>query len=562
MRKQRKSVLLLCVLLIFSFALSACGGAATTAGTTVAGSDAATTAATTAAGGAGKIIYSNGGPEEFFETPWLNPGSFMYNKAIYAHLIVADENLAPLPTSPDALASAYEYSADGKTLTFTLRDDAYWHDGVKITPEDIKWSIEYSTKTAVLNAVFKSTFTAIAGSDGGKAETFSGIVIDGNKLVITFDKIAPDALLTFTQFAPLPKKYFDGIDPLKIQQAPYFQKPVGSGPFYVDVVQLKNFTTLKPFDKYFNGVADFSIQLLPSAGDSDANLVTRVKSNQLDFGYTKMVSDVQSIEGTPGVTLTPVNVRYTRLFYLNKFAKADGKPSPLADVRVRQAINYAIDKKGFCEGLFMGTALPADVMIPSENEKASGLNKYEYNPEKAKALLAEAKWNPDTVLKVVYYYKDQTTVDLMTAIQANLKDVGIKMDFKLVEGDLATILWKAPEDQVKGPSAVDWDMAYAAVAALSLHEYYNRFRTGSATNSHTPQDDKLNTLIDATNASANVADQITAFKALSQDESETLPEIALYYQPIFLITSNRIGDVKKANPQFNYNWDIQHWKVQ
>jgi len=49
---------------------------------------------------------------------------------------------------------------------------------------------------------------------------------------------------------------------------------------------------------------------------------------------------------------------------------------------------------------------------------------------------------------------------------------------------------------------------------------------------------------------------------LSQDESETLPEIALYYQPIFLITSNRIGDVKKANPQFNYNWDIQHWKVQ
>lgn len=562
MRKQRKSVLLLCVLLIFSFALSACGGAATTAATPAAGSEATTAAATTAAGGAGKVIYSNGGPEEFFETPWLNPGSFMYNKAIYAHLIVADENLAPLPASPDALASAYEYSADGKTLTFTLRDDAYWHDGVKITPEDIKWSIEYSTKTAVLNAVFKSTFTAIAGSDGGKAETFSGIAIDGSKLVITFDKIAPDALLTFTQFAPLPKKYFDGIDPLKLQQAPFFQKPVGSGPFYVGDVQMKNYTTLKPFDKYYNGVADFSIQLLPSAGDSDANLVTRVKSGQLDFGYTKMVSDVQSIEGTPGVTLTPVNVRYTRLFYLNKFAKADGKPSPLADVRVRQAINYAIDKKGFCEGLFMGTALPADVMIPGENEKASGLNKYEYNPEKAKALLAEAKWNPDTVLKVVYYYKDQTTVDLMTAIQANLKDVGIKMDFKLVEGDLATILWKAPADQVKGPSAVDWDMAYAAVAALSLHEYYNRFLTGSATNSHTPQDEKLNELINATNASANVADQITAFKALSQYESETLPEIALYYQPIFLITSNRIGDVKKANPQFNYDWDIQHWKVQ
>lgn len=80
-----------------------------------------------------KLVYSNGGPEEFFETPWLNPGTYVYNKAVYGHLIVADENLNPIPNHPDALAT-YEYSADGKTLTFTLRDDAYWHNGEKVTP--------------------------------------------------------------------------------------------------------------------------------------------------------------------------------------------------------------------------------------------------------------------------------------------------------------------------------------------------------------------------------------------------------------------------------------------
>ena len=64
-----------------------------------------------------KLVYSNGGPEEFFETPWLNPGTYVYNKAVYGHLIVADENLNPIPNHPDALAT-YEYSADGKTLTF------------------------------------------------------------------------------------------------------------------------------------------------------------------------------------------------------------------------------------------------------------------------------------------------------------------------------------------------------------------------------------------------------------------------------------------------------------
>lgn len=567
MKHRRYSILALCLLLVLSLTLASCGGNSTTAATTKAsGSTAATTAssssaaATTTAAGSGKVIYSNGGPSDFFETPWLNPGTFTYNKTLYAHLIVADENLNPIPNDPDALAT-YQYSADGKTLTFTLRDNAYWHDGNKITPEDIKWSIEYASKTAVINSVFAATFKAIAGSEGGKAATFSGIKIDGNKITITFDTIAPDALLTFTQFAPLPKKYLADVDPLKLQQAAYFQKPIGSGPFYVADVQMKNFTTLKPFEKYYNGVAKFSIQLLPSAGDSDANLVTRVKSGQLDYGYTKNVADLQSLKGVPGITVTPVNVRYTRLFYLNKFAKADGKPSPLADARVRQAIRYAIDMQAICDGLFKGAAIPADVMIPGDSDKATGLNKYTYSPEKAKQLLADAKWDSKTVLKVVYYYTDQATVDLMTAIQAYLKAVGITMEFKLVEGDLATILWKAPADQVKGPSAVDWDMAYAANAALSLHEYYNRYRTGSSSNSHTPQDEKLNALIDATNASADVNVQLDAFKKLSQYENESMFTMALYYQPIFMITSSKIGDIKKGNPQFCYNWNIQNWNV-
>ena len=511
-----------------------------------------------------KVIYANGGPEEFFETPWLNPGTYMYNKTLYAHLIVADENLSPIADHPDALA-AYEFSPDGKTLTFQLREDAYWHDGEKVTPQDIKWSIEYVAKTAVLNAVFASPFKAIAGAvaqDGSINETFDGIRIDGQKIVITFDKIAPDALLTFTQFAPVPQKYFEGVDPLQVQQAEYFQHPVGCGPFMIEEVQMKNYTILKPFPQYYNGVADFKIHLLPSAGDSDPNLATRVKGGQIDYGYTKQIADVLAIQDTAGITVTPINVRYTRMFYVNKFANKDGSPAALADYRVRQAIRYAIDMATICETLLEGAAFPADVNIPGAADKAEGLNLYEYNPEKAKELLAEAGWNPDTVVKVVYYYTDQGTVDLMTTIQAYLADVGIKMEHSLVQGDLAALLWTAPADQTNGPRAVDWDLCYAACSAMSLHEYYDRFRTGSSTNSHTPEDAKLNELLDATNASADAAVQIEAFKALSQYESENQFVMALYYQPIFLITSDRIGDIQKGTPQFCINWDITHWNVQ
>ncbi|AWK50773.1 ABC transporter substrate-binding protein [Clostridium beijerinckii] len=509
------------------------------------------------------IMYSNGGPVEFFETPWLNPGSYTYSKVLYDHLIVADENLKP---SEGQLAKDYSLSKDGTELIFNLRDDIYWHDGEKITPQDIKWSIEYSLKTAVLNQVFINTFKAIKGSDAyidKTAESIDGIVIDGNKITITFNKVAPDALLTFTQFAPLPEKYFKDVDPLRFQQAEYFQKPIGSGPFKIGEVSMNDYATLVPFDKYYNGVPKYDIQLTPSPGDSDPNLVNNAKSNMLDFGYTKTVSDIKALKDSKDVTLNKVDVRYTRLLYVNKFNKKDGTKSPLSDVRVRQALKYGIDMNTISKSLYDGTVIPANSLTPDGPDKVEGLENYDYNPTKAKELLAQAGWDPNYTLNVVYYYTDQLTVDLMTTIQSQLKEIGVNMKFKLVEGDLASILWKAPADQKNGPSAVDWDMAYAANAALSMHEYYDRYREGSPSNSHTPADEKLNALIDATNSSMDTEVQKNAFFELQKYENETLFSIPLYYQPIYVIQSNKVdtGIEKYGNPQFNYNWNIQNWTL-
>ena len=548
--------------------LAGCGSgnpaSSTTAATT--GGQAETTAAPAepAAAGDSGVLYSNGGPTEFFETPWLNPGTYMYNKTLYAHLIFADENLAPVSGEGD-LAKSYEMSDDGMTLAFELRDNIFWHDGEAITADDIQWSIEYALKTTVLNSVFRSTFEALKGAaayEDGSAEHIEGIAVDGNKITLTFEKVAPDALLTFTQFAPLPKKYLADTDPISLQQAKYFQSPIGSGPFMVDEVQMNNYTTLKPFDKYYGGTANFTINLNPSAGDSDANFVTNAKAGKLDYAYTKNIADVKALEGTPGLTIDTVNVRYTRLLYLNKFDKKDGKKAPLADERVRQAIAYALDMKSILDGVFEGAALPANSLTPDGADKVDGLNNYDYNPEKAKELLKEANWDPNTELDVVYYYTDQMTQDLMAIIQQYLAEVGIKMNARLVEGDLATILWKAPEDPVNGPSAVDWDMCYAANAALSLHEYYDRYQTGYSINSHTPSDPKLDELIAATNSSVDAEVQRKAFFELQKYENETLFELPLYYQPIFLLQSDKIvKGAKLGNPQFNYNWDIQNWEI-
>lgn len=496
-----------------------------------------------------KILYTNGGPQEFFEAPWLNPGTFVYNRVLFDRLILADENLNPI-MGEGQLAESFTVSDDGMQITFNIRENAKWHDGEPVTPQDVKWSIEYALKAPSVNTVFMTTFEAI--------ETME---IEGNSLTITFGSIAPDALLTFTQFSPLPEKYFVDTDATTMQQSSFFQSPVGSGPFKIEEVKMNNYTTLSPFDGYYDGVADYTIHLNPSAGDSDPNFVTNAKAGKLDYGYTKNIADVKALSDVETLNIEQVDVRYTRLFYLNKFDDADGNESPLADVRVRQALNYALDMDTILEGVFEGAATPANSLTPTD--KPDGLNDYEYDVEKAKELLEDAGWDENTELDLVYYYTDQQTVDLMTIIQHYWSQVGVKMNFRLVEGDLATILWKAPEDGVNGPSAVNWDICYAANAALSLHEYYDRYQTGYSINSHTPGDEILDELIAKTNATTDPEESKIAFNALQEYENEELFVFPLYYQPVFVINSEKIanGSPVQGNPQFNFDWQIQNWEL-
>jgi len=196
-------------------------------------------------------------------------------------------------------------------------------------------------------------------------------------------------------------------------------------------------------------------------------------------------------------------------------ASSASNSNPLSDVRVRQAIAYALDMETIVEGMFEGKATTTNSLVPPDDAmKAEGLNNYAYNPEKAKKLLKEADWDSDYVLDVVFYYGDQQTVDLMATIQAYLADVGMKMSFRKIEGDVAAQLWTAPEDRVNGPAEVDWDLCYGAIAALTLNDYLDRFGTESHINSHTPTDPELDALIETTNTTGDLAVQAEAFKQI------------------------------------------------
>ena len=230
-------------------------------------------------------------------------------------------------------------------------------------------------------------------------------------------------------------------------------------------------------------------------------------------------------------------------------ASADGVggtayPNPLQDVRVRQALWYAIDMDAIVDALWNNTVVAAKKsLVPEGFWQADGLTEYNYNPDLARQLLAEAGWDGSYTLKAVYYTGN--LLDTITAIQAYWADVGVNMEFQLLTDNLTVLLWSPSPDGVH--SAVDWDLCFAGTNALTLGEFYNRHHSTAAGNSTVLPDPELDALIDAAKFAVALEDQKAAFDALGDRrgavvvmEASTGKIIAEVSKPDF--DPNTIGD--------------------
>ena len=240
--------------------------------------------------------------------------------------------------------------------------------------------------------------------------------------------------------------------------------------------------------------------------------------------------------------------------------------TPLFDARVRQALAYAIDMDTIAETFFEGKVAVAKSMTAPGDMLLEGLNDYAYNPELAKQLLAEAQYPEDYVLDVVYHYSDQQTVDLMTIIGQYWAAVGIKANFRKLEGDVNSQFGAPPVDRVNGPSGIQYDLGYGAVAALTEHDFYNRFASDASGNSTVPKQDKyipLDEAIARTNATADVNEQKVAFQEIQKIMNDDVLCLPLYHQVAFVYTSDRLDMKGNAlgNDQYTYVNNILDWEI-
>jgi len=309
-----------------------------------------------------------------------------------------------------ALATAWRMSDDSKEATFTLRQDARFSDGDVVNAEAVKASVQYFVGK---KGPFSVNFATLAEIE----------VIDPFKITFKMSQPQPNLISLFDA-------YFLGADIIspKALATPDLlgSQTFGAGPYKLDpsaTITGKSYSYL-PNEFYYDKSRVVWDKIVITVFEDQNSGIQSLKSGQLKL----LVSDpltANSNAANLGSDLRIISdpVSWTGLIIVDR----DGiVQSQLKDARVRQAINYALDRKLICKALFGKFAEPTDQLqgrgfmgYDEANEE-----RYPYDPAKARALLAEAGL-PDGFELNVGYVNNTLSTFLTQAVAGQLKKVGI-----------------------------------------------------------------------------------------------------------------------------------------
>lgn len=420
MRKVGRNLLVLAMM----GCLVACGGSKT-APTEAAKTEAAKAEATTAAEAKGEettaaaqeasdadkfggtiVLPMDSEPSTLVAWKMRNDVEDYIASILYEPLLKCDENGAPQPYLVD------DFIPDAEALTYTIKvkPGVKFHDGSDLDAEAIKWNIDNYVENGILTSSFYSNVESVE-------------IVDESTVVIhmsAWDSLLPYAM-TRTCFMSSQKAFEEG------GEAGLEAMPVGTGAFKFDSWEHGTRINFVRFDDYWQGkpyldgvkMEVYSETLVAQAAMEMGELHAMPST---DFD----VADEMSGKGY-GVIKSAIPAK---AFTLNYNSAADG---PLKDVRVRQAISYAINGQVIVDTLCSGYAEVSNQWALEGTEQYNDeLKGYEYDPEAAKKLLAEAGY-PDgfeTTLTVRSY---DLVVDTAQILIEQLAEVGIKVNLNPIE---------------------------------------------------------------------------------------------------------------------------------
>lgn len=422
------------------------------------------------------------------------------------------------------LVKSVTTSADGLTHTVKLRDDALFHNGRKMTADDVIWTFHRLSDGSKNYPGARHMARIKGGAEvrKGEAKEISGLKkIDDFTIEMTMTDPVDIGFLFFgATTAIMPAK--------EAQQPDFFNKPIGLGPFkFVEHVPGSRMV-FERWEKYYKTGKPYADKLVISPMGEAAARDVAFRNKEIDvsiLGSTQYVAYKADPNLSKGIL--EVAEVFTRNMGMNPAYK------PFSDKRVRQAINYAIDSDLIIKRLVRDKAYRAVSWLPLSSPAFDKTAKpYAYDPEKAKKLLVEAGYPDGFEFEWTATPNESWGIPIVEATIPMLAKVGIKVKVKPIEtsalggtvaaGDAQAYIWS----NTSGPDSL--------TALKCFHSSTPR----SSCNYNTFKNAAFDKLIDDASAETDAAKKLDLLKKANNLLQEEAPvwffnynKAVMAYQP-------------------------------
>ena len=350
------------------------------------------------------------------------------NKAIHRTLYNWDTAKGSLVLE---LATAVSVSADGLVYTYKLRDDAYFHNGRKMTADDIIWSFTriMDGSKGYPGARYVRLIKGAVDVEKGQAKEISGLKkIDDFTLEMTItDRVDPGYYFFSGTTAILPKE--------EVEKANFASAPVGLGPFKFKEHVPGSRVVMERFDKFYKPGKPYADRLEVLIMAEAAARDVAFRNKEID---TSILGPAQYVAYRADPQLSKGILEVAEMFTRSGVFNHQGI-KPFQDKRVRQAFNYAIDSDLIIKRLVKDKAYRAVSWLPPSSASFDKTIKpYPFDPAKAKKLLADAGYPNGFEFEWTTSQNESWGLPIVEAVIPMLDKVGIKVKPKLVEVTVLT----------------------------------------------------------------------------------------------------------------------------
>ncbi len=415
---------------------------------------------------------------------------------IYSQLVETDKDMNIVP----GLAESWE-KLDDNTTQFKLRKGVKFHNGEELKAADVKFTLDAMVASPTVSHIVSS----IDGVD---------VVDDYTVNVHTKEPFGPLLYhLSHTAASILNEKAVIAAGDQ------YGQHPVGTGPYQFVDWQVGDRITLKAFDDYYGGkqaIPNVVFRNIPEG----TNRAIALETGEVDIAYDLEPIDKETI--TRKETLQLVEEESFSVAYLG----FNTQKAPFNNVKVRQAIAYAINADDIIDAVLMGAGSPSNSPIgPKVFGHNPDIPRYQQNYEKARQLLAEAGY-PDGFKTSIWTNDNPVRVQISQVVQAQLRQIGIDMSIDVVE-------WGAFLD---GTSRGDHDMfimgwvTVTGDADYGLYALFHSTTHGSAGNRSFYSNPEVDGLLSEARTSTDVQEREALYHKLQVTLQSEVPTFAIYDQ--------------------------------